>query len=169
MNALVVGLVAMLLLALAACTDRTDPIVERDGQAAVSMIQGEDREMNQAMAEARRTLDEFERHLSNPSSTQSMAILKGRFTEGETVEHMWINEIEVTAEGYRGVLGNEPMDMTTLSAGQVVVVPRSQVSDWVVVEDGRLVGGYTLRLLRSRLPEDQRPLFDQQNGFRVDD
>jgi uncharacterized protein YegJ (DUF2314 family) len=163
------GMLSMMLLALGACSDRADLIVEREGQASVSMIQDEDREMDEAMAQARRTLDEFERHLAAPSPTQSMAIIKGRFTEGETVEHMWINQIEVISEGYRGVLGNEPMDMTTLSAGQTVVVPRSEVSDWVVVEDGKLVGGYTMRLIRSRLPEDQRPMFDTQNGFRVED
>jgi uncharacterized protein YegJ (DUF2314 family) len=36
--------------------------------------------------------------------------------------------------------------------------------DWMVNDDGRIAGGYTLRLARSRLPADQRAEYDRHVG-----
>jgi len=156
---------AMALLALGGCSRGGE---SQSGDALVTYVDDDDQEMEAAMSRARSTLPEFEERLANPTATQSLAIIKGRFTEGDDVEHMWISEIRVTPEGYRGVLGNKP-EFLSLEAGQAVLVRREDVSDWVVIEDGRLVGGYTMRVMRSRLPADERAQFDAMNGFRVDD
>jgi uncharacterized protein YegJ (DUF2314 family) len=155
---------ASTLFALAACSsdDKKGP-----GDTRITYIENEDREMEAAMAEARNSLEEFERRLASPTPTQTMAIIKGKFTEGENSEHMWINEIRVTPQGYRGVLGNQP-EFISLKPGQEVLVSRADVSDWVVVDDGRLIGGYTMRVMRARLPEKERAAFEAQNGFRVE-
>ena len=142
---------------------------KEEGEAGLTSIEAADTEMNAAMAEARRTLPEFEDRLANPRPTQTLTIIKGRFTEGEKVEHMWLNQIVVTSEGYRGVLGNDPYELTGMKAGETLLVARDDVSDWVVVDDGKLVGGYTMRVLRSRLPPDERAAFDEQNGIRIED
>jgi uncharacterized protein YegJ (DUF2314 family) len=156
---------AMALLALAGCSRGGDP---QSGDALITYVDDDDREMESAMTRARATLPEFEQRLANPTGKQTMAIIKARFTEGENVEHMWISDIRVTPEGYRGVLGNKP-EFLSLQPGQDVLVRRENVSDWVVVDDGRLVGGYTMRVMRSRLPADERAQFDAMNGFRVED
>jgi len=156
-------------LLLAACSGGYDSQTGTRGEAGSARVEKEDAEMIAAMNKARQTLDEFERHLENPAPTQTMHIIKGRFTQGDKVEHMWLNQIAVTPEGYRGVLGNDPYELTTVKAGDTVVVRREDVSDWVVVDDGRLIGGYTMRVLRSRLPPEERTAFDQQNGIRIDD
>ena len=160
---------APLLLALGACSGPANETIEREGEAPVTMIDDDDREMIDAMAKARATLGEFERRLAEPPAAQTMIIIKGRFEDGDEVEHMWIDQISVTAEGYRGVLGNEPMKLTNVKAGDTVLVARHDVSDWVAVDDGRLVGGYTMRVIRARLPAEERANFDAQNGFRVED
>jgi uncharacterized protein YegJ (DUF2314 family) len=157
------------LLVLGACSKGYDAETGSRGEAGSQIAEADDREMNEAMAEARRTLAQFEQRLANPTPTQTMAIIKGRFTEGDLVEHMWLNRIEVTPEGYRGVLGNDPYELSGVKAGETLVVKRADVSDWIVVDDGKLVGGYTMRVLRSRLPEDERAAFDEQNGIQVED
>jgi uncharacterized protein YegJ (DUF2314 family) len=161
--------ILMAVLALAGCSKGYDSETNTHGEAGSAQIESSDHEMNEAMAKARDTLEEFERRLANPSPKQSMAIIKGRFTEGDLVEHMWLGQIEVTPDGYRGVLGNDPYELTTVKAGETLELPRAQVSDWIVVDDGKLVGGYTMRLLRSRLPEGERAAFDAQNGIRIED
>ena len=162
-------LLTLTLLSLGACSKNYDSETGTHGEAGSAAVEAQDREMNAAMAEARRTLDEFERRLANPTPTQSMAIIKGRFTEGDLVEHMWLGQIQVTPEGYRGVLGNDPYELTTVKAGETLSLARSDISDWIVVDDGKLVGGYTMRVLRSRLPENERAAFDAQNGITIED
>ena len=157
------------LLALAACSGGDTKLVEHEGHAPVTYVEDEDAAMNAAMVRARTTLDEFEERLARPSGKQTMAIIKARFSEGEFTEFMWVDQLTVTDDGYRGVLGNEPVNLIGIHQGQTVDVPREDVADWVVVDDGRLVGGYTHRVLRSRLPEDERAAFDEMNGFRVED
>ena len=157
------------LLLLGACSKGYDSSTGERGAAGSSRAEADDREMNAAMAQARDTLAQFEERLANPTPDQTMAIIKGRFTEGDMVEHMWLNQIVVTPEGYRGVLGNDPYELTGMKAGATLVVPRERVSDWIVVADGKLIGGYTMRVLRSRLPEDERAAFDEQNGIRIED
>ena len=157
------------LLLLGACSKGYDSATGTRGEAGSSRAEADDREMNAAMAKARETLAQFEERLANPTPTQTMAIVKGRFSEGDLVEHMWLNEIVVTSDGYRGVLGNDPYELKGVRAGETLTVPRERVSDWIVVDDGKLVGGYTMRVLRSRLPEDERAAFDEQNGIRIED
>lgn len=162
-------LLTLSFLSLAACSRGYDSETGTHGEAGSVAVESQDQEMLAAMAEARRTLNEFDRRLANPTPKQSMAIIKGRFAEGDLVEHMWLGQIEVTPEGYRGVLGNEPYELTTVKAGQTLVLARADVSDWIVVDDGKLAGGYTMRVLRSRLPENERAAFDAQNGISIAD
>jgi uncharacterized protein YegJ (DUF2314 family) len=157
------------LLLLAACSQGYDSETGTRGEAGSSRAEADDREMTAAMDRARATLPQFEERLANPTPTQTMAIIKARFTEGDLVEHMWLNQIAVTPEGYSGVLGNDPYELEDVKAGATLIVPREQVSDWIVVDGGKLVGGYTMRVLRSRLPENERAAFDEQNGIRIED
>ena len=39
----------------------------------------------------------------------------------------------------------------------------------MAIEDGRLVAGYTLRVLRQRMTPRQRARFDREVPFRIDD
>jgi uncharacterized protein YegJ (DUF2314 family) len=82
---------------------------------------------------------------------------------------MWVEDVVITTGGYRGKLGNEPLEITSLKLGQEVLVPLERVSDWMAVDDGTLVGGFTLRVLRDRMPADERAAFDAANGIRIEE
>jgi uncharacterized protein YegJ (DUF2314 family) len=52
--------------------------------------------------------------------------------------------------------------------GQRLAFHGEDIFDWMVLtEDGRLFGGYTLRVSRSKLPESQRAAYDRHIGVRV--
>lgn len=160
-------LMLLSLAALASCAK--EPVIEREGEPKVTGFEAEDPEMNAAMRQARATLTDFEKRLAQPPPTQQHLGLKGRFEEGEHVEHMWIGEIEVTSEGYRGVLGNHPVHIQSIDVGSKVLVTREQVSDWMAIDDGKLVGGYTLRVQRARMSPEERAEFDAQMAFTIED
>jgi uncharacterized protein YegJ (DUF2314 family) len=52
--------------------------------------------------------------------------------------------------------------------GQRLAFDGEDIFDWMVLtEDGRLVGGYTLRVARSKLPESERADYDRYIGVRT--
>jgi uncharacterized protein YegJ (DUF2314 family) len=155
-------------LLLGACS-REDPTIERQGEPPVTMIEAEDEQMNAAMQKARVSLDEFERRLTSPPSGQSYISLKGRFEENGAVEHIWLSDLSIVPGGYRGKIGNEPVNLHNIRFGQQVELPRERVSDWLAIEDDTLIAGYTLRVLRERMTPEERSAFDSGNGFKVED
>jgi uncharacterized protein YegJ (DUF2314 family) len=160
-------LLSMLLLG--ACAKESVPVVERDGEPVVGQFENKDAGMNAAIQKARATLSEYERRLSHPPSTQTDISLKGRFEVGEHVEHMWVKDVEVTAKGYRGTLANSPLNIQSMDSGDVVLVRPDEVSDWMAVDDGKLVGGYTIRLMRDRVGAERRGEFDDSLSFVIED
>ena len=163
------SLLVLSLFVLAACAKESPPITERDGEPMVTGFEAEDREMNAAMRKARDTLGDFEKRLEQPPATQQHIGLKGRFEENGDVEHMWINDIEVTAEGYRGRLGNHPVHIKSIDVGSDVLVKRENVSDWMAIDDGKMVAGFTLRVQRERMTPEQRAEFDASANFIIED
>src|SRR6185436_1268029 len=124
-------------LLLAACggSDSSNP--------PVIHVKDGDKEMNAAMEQSRATLDKFVAALQSPGPKQTDFSLKARFEEGSKVEHMWVNSLSVKGEGFAGKIGNEPEGLRKVKLGMPVTIPKERVSDWMFVEDGRLVGGYT--------------------------
>ncbi len=163
------SLILLSMFTMSACAKEPAPVTKRDGEPLVTGFKAEDEEMNAAMRKARDTLPEFEKRLSKPPATQQHIGLKGRFEEDGEVEHMWIDEIEITADGYRGKLGNHPVHITSIDEGSEVLVAREKVSDWMAIDDGKMVGGYTLRVQRGRMTPEQRAAFDASADFIIED
>lgn len=71
-------------------------------------------------------------------------------------------------ERFAGTLSNIPADVPGLEHGQRVVVALNEISDWMVVDNGRLIGGYTIRVFRDRLSDQERSEFDRESGLLFD-
>jgi uncharacterized protein YegJ (DUF2314 family) len=168
MNAIRVMLLSLVAIAGQAKEPDTATVTERDGQPMVTYFKDSDPKMAEAQNKARATLPEFERRLQDPPATQTRISLKGRFEEDGNVEHMWIQDVVITNDGYHGQLANHPLEIKGLDVGDLVTVPRELVSDWYAVDGGKLVGGYTLRLQRSRLPPERQAAFDASVDFVIE-
>jgi uncharacterized protein YegJ (DUF2314 family) len=172
MNATRSSLFALLCLPLLACSSgEQEPPASREADSRaspVSQVPADDDDMNRAMERARGTLDEYRRRLTNPPATHTDLSLKARFEADGHIEHMWIDAVEITTGGFRGKLGNDPVHIDTMKLGDPVEIRAGQVSDWMAIDDGRLVGGYTVRVLRERMSADERAAFDAQMEFTVD-
>jgi uncharacterized protein YegJ (DUF2314 family) len=160
----------MVLVALASCSDAERGLHEtkRVGEPTVYEVRAKDADMNAAMMQARATIAQFRQRLTAPPITQSYIALKVRFGSGDSVEHIWIDDVELMGEQFRGIIGTEPVEASTPALGESVLVPLQQVSDWMAIDNGRLVGGYTLQVLRNHMSTDQRAEFDASLGFTID-
>ncbi len=129
-----------------------------------------DEVMNRAIEKARQTLGYFEESLRSPQPGQRSFSAKVRLEEGETSEHLWLGDVKIDEDGsVFGTVSNEPVDLQNISLGSKVLVQGEDISDWMIVEGGRLIGGYTVRVYRDQLEPAAQNDFDQSLGLIVDD
>jgi uncharacterized protein YegJ (DUF2314 family) len=113
--------------------------------------------MNAAIAEARRTLPAFWTRLSanEPDGGEMLKVALPASNGGR--EHIWVEGVTVTADGYAGRLYNHPRRLPGMVRGSPVLFEANQISDWTYVRNDRMWGNYTLRVMLDDLPpEDVR-------------
>lgn len=161
-------LLILCLLSSSCVRDSERNVVRRDRKADVVQVEKSDREMSAAIAQAQQTSGDFIKVLKSPKSNQSGFSVKYPFTDGPTVEHMWVNDLSFDGHSFAGVLNNYPNDLSNFFYGQKVTVSQSGISDWMYVEDGRLIGGFTLRVLFKDYPPEKLRELEESLGFKVE-
>lgn len=137
----------------------------------IEQVLSEDAEMNAAIQQAQATLPLFIQALLSPEPTQIHFSIKAKFPYGDddSAEHMWISELTFSDNVFEGTLANEPVYISSLQIGDTVSVQISNVSDWFIVDGDKLLGGYTIHVLRNRMTPDEREQFDSEFGVRIPD
>ena len=160
--------IAICLSCLACSRQNSDSVAKRPNEPDVVSVKNDDKEMNAAIRTAQATLDDFIKQITAPNPNQTYFSVKARFEDGKNIEHIWI-KVAVFINGvFKGKIGNEPLDLSTVKLGEPVTITRERVSDWMIVENGILKGGYTIRVLRNRMPIDERKTFDAELHFRFE-
>ena len=52
--------------------------------------------------------------------------------------------------------------------GQLVSVNPNEISDWLYIDNGKLVGGYSVRVLYSELSPQDKQEFDRAADFKIE-
>lgn len=113
----------------------------------------DEKEMDVAIADARKSIDRFLAELKNP--TGDSHAVKVPVVDGEHTEHFWMSDLKVIGGEFRGVINNEPAKVTNVKLGQSWSIKVNEVSDWMYMKDGKIVGNYTLRPLLKNMPDDE--------------
>jgi uncharacterized protein YegJ (DUF2314 family) len=124
----------------------------------------DDSEMEAAIAQAKTTIKQFFDAYLSPTSCQTSFLLKVVFDEGDEVEHIWLADLDFSGDLPSGVVANDP-NLPSLRFMQRVDFEPSYISDWMYVDDGRLVGGYTTRLIRDRMTSKERQELDASSPY----
>ena len=140
----------------------------RPDSPAYVHVHDSDKAMHQAVHEAQRTLGTFMAALAAPKLGQTGFSVKKRCIEGDSCEHLWLAEVRFDGRVLRGKVDNDPVAMKSLRVGTKVTVRPEEVSDWMYVENGRLVGGYTVRAYYRKLSAAKKRQFTQSAGFRLE-
>jgi uncharacterized protein YegJ (DUF2314 family) len=123
--------------------------------------------MHRAVLKARRTIGTFIAALQRPGPGQKDFEVKKPFVQGNEVEHIWLSDARFSGNRLHGRVDNVPKKIRGLKVGDFVSVNPDEISDWAFVDNGRLVGGYTIRALYDELPPEQKKQFDQAADFRI--
>lgn len=108
-----------------------------------------------AIAKAKASLPEFWARAAAPQPGDSDFCVKVPVRDGTETEFFWINELERSNGTVHGAINNDPMTVKTVTLGQVIAVPESEVIDWLYMRGGKLYGYYPVRPLRSRMPAEE--------------
>jgi len=131
--------------------------------------------MESAMKTARERFPDFWREVS-ADYKRVIPVLEGPmvkayfYDEGAplTGEHMWVREVEYDGKTITGVLADTPIQLHSVQAGQRVSFPLGRLSDWLYVEDGKAAGGFTVKLLRTRMSAEERQAHDSHYPFKFE-
>ncbi|MGD1840465.1 MAG: YegJ family protein [Thermonemataceae bacterium] len=139
--------------------------VKRKDDPDVLFVPESDQAMVQAIQQARETVNTFIEALLNPTPLQHSFSVKVMLQDEQGTEHIWLSEVTYQAATFIGKIGNNPVVVKNYTMGQEVKVAAAEISDWMFLENRVLKGGYTIRLLRNTMSEEEKAQFDQQVGF----
>jgi uncharacterized protein YegJ (DUF2314 family) len=139
------GLVTMMALAAPAASVAQD--------SSYIKVPNADPEMEAAKAQARATLGHFWEKLANPGAGEGGFAIKVALPYGgNSTEHIWTKDVERKDGKISAVINNVPRDVKTVRLGQRIEVADAQISDWMYLRAGKMVGNYTMRPLLKRMP-----------------
>ena len=130
--------------------------------------QEDDPKMAFAIEEAQRTLEEFFDAYSAPKDNQEAFLLKVLFENEGDAEHIWMADIDASVFLIEGTVANEP-NLDNLNFMDRTTFHPSKITDWMYVEDGYLVGGYTIQVIRSSLSPDEKLEYDKNAPYKFRD
>lgn len=123
----------------------------------VVSVEEDDAEMIAAIETARNTFEFFEENwktMENDGYSLKFALPT---MDGE-LEHIWFSPTNIQGDSVTGECANDPEAIPGLKPGDIRTVSRNDVTDWMIVVGNQCFGGYTIRVLANRHPDDAPPL-----------
>jgi len=83
---------------------------------------------------------------------------------------VWIKveSVDRQKNEYAGSLASEPDNIEKLKIGSPCQGSFANIRDWMFVENGKLVGGYTERVLYSHYSEKEKEIFKRDSKYRIE-
>jgi uncharacterized protein YegJ (DUF2314 family) len=137
------------------------------GSGDYSSVSDDDKQMDRAVESAQRTLGFFMAALKAKKDGDTVFEIEKAFTDSDKVEHLWIKRVSYDGKNFHGQIDNQPNEVKNVHDGERVTVAPAEVTDWMFLKDGKLIGGYSTRVLYSRLSPEDKAEFDKHAGFKT--
>jgi uncharacterized protein YegJ (DUF2314 family) len=128
-------------------------------------VEEEDPEMTTAIQAAKNTLNRFDSALTSENEKFSEFALKQRFETISGSEHIWVGSVYVKDGNYYGFLANQPDKIPGLQMGDSLKIDKEKISDWKYQIGNKVIGGFTIRLLRDKYSDEEKKQFDKETGL----
>ncbi len=130
-------------------------------------VADDDVQMDRAVQRARRTVPQFVQALQHPAPGDRNFGVKKLFVKDGKAEHIWLTDVQFTGNRFVGYVDNHPRNIPGLKVGDKVSVNPNEITDWLYVHDGKMVGGYTVRVLMTELSPADKEDFLKRAGFQI--
>jgi uncharacterized protein YegJ (DUF2314 family) len=138
--------------------------IEMSEEPLFFILDEDDPEYQASIDAAQNSLPRFRSLLAEGGRKGVYPSIKAVVIDGDEGVPLWLANVIATQEGFRARVFEVPPECTSIRLRDWVDVPADAVLDWMVTENGRLHGGFSLRYQRSRLPPEKRPWFDSYIG-----
>lgn len=116
---------------------------------------------------AKKTFAEFKKAIKSENPNFKNFTLKKAYESAKGDEYLWIRSVVFYAEKnkYAGIVAHAPLYTNKVKLDEIVEVDENEIADWMYFQDNVVKGGYTLRLLRSRMTDEDKRSFDKESGY----
>lgn len=159
----------LVVIVLFSCDNPTTNKQERTGEPDYYTLSGDDLEMNEAKKTAYQTLNIFTTAFESNNPNYKEFAVKVRFETAKGGEHIWISDLSLEDGDFYGVVNNSPVGTVEVKLGDNIRINKSNISDWMYIDNQKLVGGFTIRVLRDRMSEEEKKQFDLERDYIIED
>lgn len=150
-----------------ACSERPAPTQISTSTATTQL--DVDVEMESAFQEARNSLDVFIQKIGTPDPNRTFVAVKVRFSPPDGLpQDIWVDEVTYADGSFRGNMGDD-IPSLRLEAGEKINIQEEDILDWMIVQDGKLIGGYTIRVAVQRMSPDEKERFLETLDYSIED
>ncbi|MDR0878925.1 MAG: DUF2314 domain-containing protein [Treponema sp.] len=155
-------LIPFLLLACGGKAPNKAPVVTSDPTLHLSR---NDEELDRIAEQARKTLPAFIRRLRRPRDGDGNFRIKCPFRadsgSGFSREQIWLSDIHFSNGAWFGTAANTPFYISGFKKGDTLSFSTDDITDWMYIHDGKIIGGLSIKYLLEQIPENERDK-DQQ-------
>lgn len=127
-------------------------------------VRSSDAAYQQTIQDALDSISSFRKMLPSDGAPRNDALVKTELSDGDGKAFMWLNNVAIEGDNFSGELFEVPDVLSNYNIGDRLVVAVESLMDWMVNEEGRLTGGYSLRYHRAGLQDDDKADFDEHIG-----
>lgn len=136
---------------------------------SISTFTDPDPELEKAVRQAQDTLHIFRQAFLVPKPNYTLMSLKIRFANDGEIEDMWTEPMLILDDVYTVRM----IEGVTLEQGihpeRLVDVKLPDIVDWMILQkDGKVIGGYTLRLEYERMTPEEQKKYLEITGYKFE-
>jgi len=135
-----------------------------DPGPSFNLIESSSDDYQKTIREARNSLPDFRAMLPQDGTPRFEAMEKLRLSDGENSAYMWLANTRIDGDGFVAEIFEVPEFFKNVEVGQAFNVSSDEIVDWMVNEGGILFGGFSLRLHRSTLSNEEQRAYDEHIG-----
>jgi uncharacterized protein YegJ (DUF2314 family) len=114
-------------------------------------------------------VDEFIKRIITPHPARTFAAVKVRFFPPDAApQDIWLDEVTYKDGVFHGLMGDD-LPSLKLFFGDPVTAAPEEILDWMIVEDGKLIGGATIRLAYRRMTPEEKQNFLETLDYSLDE
>jgi len=130
-------------------------------------VRSSDPDYQQTILDARHFISRFREMLPADGTRRPEALIKTKLCDGENTAFMWLNNTAISGDAFTAELFEVPDTLPSHKIGMRYTVTLDELLDWMVNDNGRLSGGFSLRYHRERLADDEKLEYDEFIGVSV--
>src|SRR6185312_3531843 len=155
---------AYLLMLASACSSGQNEQTKKKEADNLYSTDKDDQQMNQAMETAKKRLSKFDNAFESGKYDKDNFSIKVRFAVSSGGnEYIWLTDISKADGHYWGLVSDTPRMTKKVRLGDRPKIDNNDIVDWLYGRDSILHGGYTLRLIYSRMSKEERD--EEKAGF----